>query len=186
MTPTATMSRTGWRCAVRYVFRTQSFGALCLALVWASHATAAAQPAKAPALTDLRGAAFDLQALRGRVVLVNFWATWCAPCRREMPELNRLSGQLDPRDALIIGVAADEPAPVKAFVAKLGIHYPIATGNPDQIFGWTASLGNVTEGLPFSILMDQRGQIRWAHNGGGLTVITVKHRIDGLLANTQH
>ena len=182
MTPTPVMPRMGRRC----VFWTQSFGALCLALMWASLAMAAAQPANAPALTDLKGAAFNLQALRGRVVVVNFWATWCAPCRQEMPELNRLSGQLDPRRAFILGVAADDPAAVKAFVAKLGIHYPIVIGNPDQIFVWTASLGNIAEGLPFSILMDQSGQIRWAHIGGGLTAITVKHRIDALLANTQH
>ena len=160
-----------WRCIL---------AALALTLAPLLNAASAAAPAPpAAALTDLKGAATDLSRYRGRVVLLNFWATWCGPCRQEMPALDRLYGQLDSR-AVIVGVAADERAMVAAFVGRLGIHYPIAVGNPDQVFAWTAALGNVTQGLPFSVLLDTQGQVRWIQSGI-VTVADVKHRIEQLV-----
>ena len=155
--------------------------ALALALASLVSTAFASTPAPtAPALTDLKGAATDLSRYRGRVVLLNFWATWCAPCRQEMPALDRLYRQLDPARAVIIGVAADERAMVAPFVARLGIHYPIAVGNPDQVFAWTTALGNVTQGLPFSVLLDTRGRARWIQSGT-VTVADVTRRIRQLV-----
>jgi len=154
---------------------------LALALAPAPPVNAALAPAlvpTAPALIDLKGAATDLSRYRGRVVLLNFWATWCAPCRQEMPALDRLYGQLHSR-AVIVGVAADDRAMVAPFVGRLGIHYPIAVGNPDQVFAWTAALGNVTQGLPFSVLLDTQGQVRWIQSGT-VTIADVKRRIEQL------
>jgi peroxiredoxin len=99
-----------------------------------------------------------------------------------MPELNRLYAHVDKRQIAVVGVAADEPADVKAFVAKLGIHYPIATGDPDQLFAWSAKLGNANEGLPFSVLLDATGKVRWTKSGGRLTAAEVSAVIDNLLA----
>jgi thiol-disulfide isomerase/thioredoxin len=137
---------------------------------------------EAPAMVDLQGEAVTLRSFHGRVVLVNVWATWCGPCREEMPELNRLYGELDHAHATVIGIAADDHLEVKDFVARLGIHYPIVTGNPDQLLAWTASLGNLSEGLPFSVLLDGGGSIRWVHSGGGLTASAVRKRMHDLLA----
>ena len=159
---------------------------LAAGLFWCPGAWAQAPTTSAPttpALTALNGAPFALHSYRGRVVLVNVWATWCAPCRQEMPALNRLYGQLDRDHATIVGVAADDRAAVKRFVDKLGIGYPIAAGNPDQVFAWTVSLGNVAEGLPFSVLLDAGGKVRWIHAGGGLTEALARRHIDALLAH---
>jgi hypothetical protein len=75
-----------------------------------------------------------------------------------MPELDRVYGQLDHAHATVIGIAAD-----------------------DQLLAWTASLGNVSEGLPFSVLLDGSGAIRWVHSGGGLTAVAVREHMRGLL-----
>jgi thiol-disulfide isomerase/thioredoxin len=123
-----------------------------------------------PVLTDLNGAPVKLDAYRGRVVLLNFWATWCAPCRKEMPELEKLNRTLDNRQAIVVGVAADELPGVKAFVARLGVKYPNLAGDADSIFRWTGSLGNQAMGLPFSVLLDRDGNVRWKKSGGTVTV----------------
>ena len=140
-----------------------------------------AQTADAPALTDLKNQVVKLESYRSRVVLVNFWATWCAPCRQEMPELDQLATRYAQKKFTVLGVAADEPADVKTFVGKLGIHYPIAVGDPDQVFAWSARLGNQSEGLPFSILLDGSGKVRWSKSGGRISVAELQPVIDKLL-----
>jgi len=144
--------------------------------------TAPAQTEQAPPLRDLAGHPVSLAAYRRRVVLVNFWATWCGPCRQEMPQLNQLSSRLDPKQAAVLGIAADDPAAVQAFVAKLGIKYAIATGDADQLFAWSAGLGNASEGLPFTVLLDRSGEILWTKSGGGLTAAEALTAINHLLA----
>jgi thiol-disulfide isomerase/thioredoxin len=155
---------------------------LAAVLLLALASMAVAQSVQAPALLDLKGHPTSLAVYKGRIVIVNFWATWCAPCREEMPELNRLFGHIDKRQVAVVGIAADEPAAVHAFVTKLGIQYPIAIGDADQVFAWSTSLGNTTEGLPFSILLDGTGKVRWIKSGGRLTAPEVTRAIDKLLA----
>jgi thiol-disulfide isomerase/thioredoxin len=161
-------------------------GGVALLMASAVLATAApAQIAQAPALRDLAGHPASLAAYRGRVVLVNFWATWCGPCRQEMPQLNQLSASLDPKQAAVLGIAADDPVAVRAFVAKLGINYAIATGDADQLFAWSAVLGNASEGLPFTVLLDRSGKVRWTKSGSGLTAAEALTAINQLLAPEQ-
>jgi thiol-disulfide isomerase/thioredoxin len=123
----------------------------------------------APRLTDATGRVSSLSTYRGRVVLLNFWATWCVPCLKEMPDLNRVYAVLDPKRAVVVGVAADNVPEVAAFVARLGIRYPIYAGDPDKVFMWSARLGNAAEGLPYSVLLDAAGQVRWSKSGGRIT-----------------
>jgi len=156
-----------------------------VALLLASAVLAAAAPAQtgqAPALRDLAGHPASLATYRGRIVLVNFWATWCGPRRQEMPQLNQLSSRFDPKQAAVLGIAADDPAAVQGFVAKLGIQYAIAIGDADQLFAWSAGLGNASQGLPFTVLLDRTGKIRWTKSGGGLTAAEALTAINHLLA----
>jgi peroxiredoxin len=99
-----------------------------------------------------------------------------------MPDLDRLSAHYSSRRFTVLGVAADEPAEVQAFLTKLTVHYPIAVGDPDQVFAWSARLGNQSEGLPFSILLDKTGNIRWTKVGGRISVTELSTVIDKLLA----
>jgi len=154
-----------------------------LSACFAFATAAAALSSPQPALADVAGEPLVLEEYRGKVVLVNFWATWCAPCLREMPELDLLAKQIDSSRAVVIGIAADDPVEVKAFADKLGVGYRIASGDPDAIFRWTAELGNVSLGLPFSVLLDADGAIRWRKSGGTISVEEATEIIEEVLAN---
>jgi peroxiredoxin len=141
-----------------------------------------AQSPAVPALQNLQAQPASLAQYKGRVVLVNYWATWCGPCLHEMPDLNELYQRIDKQRAVVIGIAADEAGEVKSFAAKLAIKYPLMVGDPDQIFAWTARLGNTNEALPFSVLLDQEGKIQWIKSGGRVDAKEVAGLIDKLIA----
>ena len=148
------MARTGLAAARR-----------AMLVVLAAAAVSVASAADHPALTLLEGEAASLDDYAGKSVLLNFWATWCGPCRKEMPELSHLAERLDPGKALVLGVAADEMAGVAAFIDEVPVAYPIAVGDPDQLFMWSAELGNFVQGLPFSVLLDETGEPVWIKMG---------------------
>ena len=107
------------------------------------------------------GDSFSLAALRGKVVLVNFWATWCEPCVTEMPSLQRLREQLAPRFE-ILGVNYQEgPVRIKAFVEKIGITFPIVRDTDGAVAkAWGAKV------FPASYVVDRGGQVRQVLVGG--------------------
>jgi peroxiredoxin len=76
-------------------------------------------------LTDLTGKPWTLKDLRGKVVLVNFWATWCPPCRKEMPDLETLCNRFGPQGLVILGISDEDAATVSPFISKQGTTYPI-------------------------------------------------------------
>jgi len=108
-------------------------------------------------LTTLDGRSISSAELRGRVVLVNFWATWCAPCRVEMPGFQTIYDRKRANGFVVLGISTDagEPDGVKRFLADHGIDYPVAmaAGGVAQRFGGV----NV---LPTSFLIDREGRIR--------------------------
>lgn len=120
----------------------------------------AMMPAYSTAL--LEGGTFDIANERGKVVLLNAWATWCGPCRFEIPELQKLHDQYKGQGFEVVGVSLDEGAPdeVKKFVADQKMTYVVGL-DPDQ------KLGNVlqTDVLPTSVLVDRKGKIVWKHWG---------------------
>ncbi len=132
-----------------------------LAVARAQH-TLVNRPAPQFARTDLQGARVDLAQDRGNVILLNFWATWCAPCRLEMPRFVQWQRQYGPRGLRIIGVSMDDSeAPVRPFVAKMRLDYPIVMG--------TAGLGNRyggVDGVPVTFLIDRHGIVRARFDGG--------------------
>ena len=116
-------------------------------------------------LTDLdNGATRRLREWQGKVLLVNFWATWCLPCRQEIPLLQRARDQYRDRDLEVIGVAFDEEGSVKAFRDQLAIRYPLLLALDDP-FTLLANSGNEVGGLPHSVLLDRNGNILTSHTG---------------------
>lgn len=109
-----------------------SAACLLLAPAVSAQPPAAGKPAPGFHLTDRSGATRSLASLRGRVVVLNFWATWCKPCREEMPALDRIAREYGPRGVTVLGVAMDErgwPA-VTPFLAQFPVSYPILIGTP--------------------------------------------------------
>ena len=121
---------------------------------------------------DLNGTSIDLKSLRGKVVLLDFWATWCAPCLIEMPEFATWQREYGPRGLQVIGISMDdEAAPVRSLVAKMKLNYPIAMG--DARLG--ARYGGVL-GLPLIYLIDRNGVVR-AQFQGETDVKTIEERL---------
>jgi thiol-disulfide isomerase/thioredoxin len=111
----------------------------------------------------LDGSKFDLAAKRDKLVLLNVWATWCGPCRYEIPELQKLHEQYAPRGLEVIGVSVDESGvePVRSFVAEQKkMAYPIVLDAEGKI----ANLLQTTV-LPTSVLVDHKGRIVWKKYG---------------------
>ncbi|MBI4481013.1 MAG: redoxin domain-containing protein [Acidobacteria bacterium] len=119
------------------------------------------QPAPAMALTDLDGKPLSSINWRGKVVLLNFWATWCGPCRAEIPDLIRLQEKY-PDKLLIVGLSQDldPPAKVKQFADEMNVNYPVAMSTEEI----ERSFGGVF-GLPTSFILDTEGRIVQKHIG---------------------
>lgn len=100
----------------------------------------------------------------GKTLLINFWATWCAPCRHEMPMLMDLQREHGPEGLQIVGIALDDVQSARNFVEKYGITYPILLGATD-VMDTSAAYGNLEGVLPYSVLVDKDGVIRWQHAG---------------------
>jgi len=105
-------------------------------------------------LTDLDGKPWTLKALRGKVVLVNFWATWCPPCRKEMPDLEALYKQFQPRGLVILAISDEDAAKVKPFIAEHGISYTVLL-DPER------KVNNLfhTMGIPKTFIYDRNGKL---------------------------
>jgi thiol-disulfide isomerase/thioredoxin len=115
--------------------------------------------AKAPSLTlkTLQGHKFTLRQYRGKVVLLNFWATWCPPCRAEMPDLIKMQRDYRSKGLQVIGVTypPEEIREVRQFIRKLKVNYPIAVGTKE-----TKALFDETETLPLTVVIDRQGNVR--------------------------
>jgi len=104
---------------------------------------------------DRAGAQTDFDSFRGKVTLVNFWATWCGPCKRELPDLIALSKELADRNVVIIGIATDRvTSDVAPFVAEQGITYTIILSNEDL----EEAFGNIRV-VPTTFLINSEGKI---------------------------
>ncbi len=106
------------------------------------------------ALMALDGKQYSLKALRGKVVLLNFWATWCIPCRKEMPDMQRLYQAFEKRGLVVLAVSDEEPETVAGFMAKQSYTFPIAL-DPDK----KAHSAFAVVGIPKSFIFDRKGRL---------------------------
>jgi thiol-disulfide isomerase/thioredoxin len=115
-------------------------------------------------VTDVNGKSVSLDQYRGKTVVVNFWASWCNPCVREMPALDKMSRAYAKQGVQFVGVAIDSAQNVQTFEQKVKVGYPIVIG------GYGGSdvmrrLGNAMGGLPFTVVIDKHGTIALSHLG---------------------
>jgi thiol-disulfide isomerase/thioredoxin len=113
---------------------------------------------------DIAGQAQPLSQWRGEVLVLNFWATWCAPCREEMPDFAALRVQYRPHGVEFVGLAIDNPAPVAQFLQRLPVDYPILIGG-GAAHTLARELGNPDGALPYTIVLDRNGNIVLTHRG---------------------
>lgn len=115
-------------------------------------------------MADSDGKLHKLSQWQGKTLIVNFWATWCAPCVEEMPELTALQTELAPKGIQILGVGIDSPSNIREFAAKYKITYPL------YMAGMTGTdlskqFGNQTGGLPFTVIIGPKGDVKKTYLG---------------------
>jgi thiol-disulfide isomerase/thioredoxin len=115
--------------------------------------------------TDLQSGAPTLERWRGQVLVVNFWATWCAPCREEIPVFVRLQERHGARGLQFVGVAFDQPDKVAEFAREFRINYPLLLGGTD-IMELMREAGNRAGVLPYTLVIDRQGNVVSREPGG--------------------
>lgn len=126
--------------------------------------SALAQAFWARRFPGLDGQEVDVARWRGQPLLVNFWATWCPPCVKELPEINQFYKEAKGKGWQVLGLAVDQLDPVKAFLQKTPLDFAVALAGPEGL-GLVRELGNPAGGLPFSVVFDETGEISWRRLG---------------------
>jgi thiol-disulfide isomerase/thioredoxin len=111
-----------------------------------------------------QGGTLEMASLRGRPLLLNFWATWCPPCVEEMPLLDAFFRQHAPNGWQVLGLAIDQPSAVRTFLARLPVSFPIGLAGLEGT-GLSKSLGNLAGGLPFTVVFGADGAVRQRRMG---------------------
>ncbi len=113
---------------------------------------------KTAAFPDLAGRQRALAEWRGRILVLNFWATWCAPCREEIPLLMATGDKYRPNGLEIVGIAVDNGVKVAEYARKLNILYPVLVAEADGL-DLMRKLGNAAGGLPYTVIVGRQGKV---------------------------
>jgi len=116
-------------------------------------------------LPDLSGQPQRIDQWKGKVLVVNFWATWCPPCREEIPAFIRTQEKLGSKGLQIVGIAIDQLDKVKPYSAEMRINYPVLIGELEAI-DLSRQAGNRLGGLPYTVILDRQGSIVKTELGG--------------------
>jgi peroxiredoxin len=117
---------------------------------------------------DLDGKPRSLAEWRGKLVLVNFWASWCAPCREEMPLLDKTQQRFAPKGLQVVGIASDSATATRDFLDAVPVHYPVLIDDPEKGEDLSSVFGNDHDVLPYSVLIGGDGRIL-ARRAGNFT-----------------
>lgn len=112
----------------------------------------------AASLPDLQDTNQTISQWRGKVMVINFWATWCGPCREEIPEFIELQKRFSEQGVIFIGIAVDQKEKVAAFSKEIGINYPVLVGGMNAM-ALAGAAGNSQGALPFTVIIDRGGKI---------------------------
>jgi peroxiredoxin len=156
--------------------------AFCL-LCWApSAAWALGEVAPDFTLRDMDNQSVSLSSFKGKVVLINFWATWCAPCQVEMPHLQKMYTELAGKGFAVLSVSADDARTaslVKPLIKKNGYTFPVLLDKETTV----VAQYNPSKTLPYSVLLDRQGKIAQVHQGYNPgDEVALKKEIEALLA----
>ncbi|MFZ5573981.1 MAG: TlpA family protein disulfide reductase [Pseudomonadota bacterium] len=140
--------------------------------MWLAQARYAPQPPAAPVAAefwslrfpDVTGQPQAMNQWRGRVVVLNFWASWCAPCREEMPDFAGLRDEYHAKGVEFVGIAIDSPGRVASFLRDYPVSYPILIGE-GAATNLAERLGNPSGALPYTIVLDRDGRVVMHHLG---------------------
>lgn len=132
-------------------------------LAWWRQSSRDSAAAAAEALWGLEfdrpvGGTLQMASLRGRPLLLNFWATWCTPCVEELPMLDAFYRERSAAGWQVLGLAVDQVAPVNSFLRRYPVHFPVAMAGMAGV-ALSKSLGNISGGLPFSVVLGSDGSV---------------------------
>lgn len=130
-------------------------------------------------LTDLDGRKTRLSDWQTEILIVNFWAPWCAPCRREIPTLIEIQRDYAARGVRIIGIAFDGESAVRSFADEHRIDYPLFLSGTGSAM-YNAAFGNPSGSLPYTAILDRDQRILFQHNGE-LTLQQLQQQLEALL-----
>lgn len=133
----------------------------------------------AASLKDPSGNPRRLSEWKDKVLVINFWATWCEPCREEVPALARIQSKFEANGLTIVGIAIDSADKVQEFSKRYGINYPVLLGDMESL-DLLRGLGNSSGGLPFTMVLDRAGKIRTTRLGG-ITESELESALEALL-----
>jgi peroxiredoxin len=135
------------------------FASLALALVLLVSAPARAGEAASDfTLRDIEGNNVTLAALKGKVVVLSFWATWCGPCKEEMPHLQKMYGEMGKDGLVVLSISTDDArsaSKVKPYIMKMGYTFPVLLDRDSTVIG----AYNPSKTLPYTVVIDAKGEV---------------------------
>ena len=140
-------------------FPIAALAALLLAAAWPAAANAGTVPAPAFSLASRDGKQVSLADLKGQVVMINFWASWCGPCRQELPALDQIYAKYKPMGFTLVAINVEsEKADAERFLEKTPASFPILFDPDNKVSG---NYG--VSAMPTTVLVDRQGRVRWQH-----------------------
>ncbi len=115
-------------------------------------------------LTNENGVIQNFSQYKGKIIVLNFWATWCPPCREEMPELASLYKKYQAQNVVVVGIAAEELATMRQYAIDTPVGYPIVAGDMDAM-AIASLLGNAQGALPYTVIINAEGHVASVYLG---------------------